>query len=257
MKLLVVKTGDTLPNIKERCGDFDAMFLENIGELGVEARIVEVHKGEALPRLEEIDAAIITGSPASVTKRDKWANELAAWTRDAVQANLHILGVCYGHQLLAHAMDGVVEKNPNGYEAGTISVQINDEGLVDPLLGAVARGVQTISFHSTHEDAVVELPPGARLLASTETTPVQAFAIGEHAWGVQFHPEFSEEVMKLYVQGRTAVIKANAERRGKDPDIEARRVADSVRPTPHGPLFLRRFITELHPPASHRRVERP
>src|SRR5262245_52167177 len=117
-RLVLLKTGDTLDSVKQEVGDFDRMFLETIGGEGV--RVIEAHKNEALPALDSFDALLITGSPHSVTARDRWADDSAAFTKAAVEANKHVLGVCYGHQLMAHALGGEVIKNPSGYEVGTI-----------------------------------------------------------------------------------------------------------------------------------------
>jgi GMP synthase (glutamine-hydrolysing) len=202
-----------------------------------------------------VGAAIITGSPHSVTRREPWADALAKWTSRVVDEGRFLLGVCYGHQILAHAQGGTVAKNPNGYEVGTITVELSEEGASDPILGPLARvrggagegageGAErpTLDFHSTHQDAVVELPKGALLLASTLKTPVQAFRIGERAWGVQFHPEFTESVMRIYIERRLDVIRSDAKLRGADPRTEIERVERSVRATPHGRLLLRRFV---------------
>jgi GMP synthase (glutamine-hydrolysing) len=159
-----------------------------------------------------------------VTSREPWADRAASFLRDAVAANRWVLGVCYGHQLLAHALGGVVETNPNGYEAGTIRIELTQDGRADPLLSGASE------FHSTHFDAVSVLPANARLLASTPKTRVQAFRAGERAWGVQFHPEFDEEIMRLYIEKRAASIARLDE------------VRKSVRATPQGPALLRRFV---------------
>src|SRR5688572_19974688 len=132
-KLLVLKAGDTLDTVKSAFGDFDAMFIHHFDELGVEPHVVETHRGEPLPPPESFDATIITGSPHSVTAREPWADALGAWMCDAVEREHFVLGVCYGHQLLAHALGGRVEKNPNGYEVGTIAVELTDEAAHDPL----------------------------------------------------------------------------------------------------------------------------
>src|SRR5687767_11564392 len=103
-KLLLVKAGDTLEEVKSTCGDFDRMFLGPLAELGVVPRVVSPHRGERLPPAEAFDAMIITGSPHSVTARDTWADQLAKLLVDAVASDRFVLGVCYGHQLLAHAL---------------------------------------------------------------------------------------------------------------------------------------------------------
>lgn len=241
-RLYIIKTGDTLDSVKASAGDFHQMFLEQLGELGVDARVVQAHKEEALPSVDEVDILLVTGSPHSVIDRPGWSERTGTLLAEAVSANKWVLGVCYGHQLLAQAMGGVVEKNPQGYEVGTIQVELTEAGKSDPLFQAIARGEPTLSFNSTHSDAVMRAPVGARVLASTKATEVQAFAIGERAWGVQFHPEFTPEIMALYVEGRTPLIEKNARAFGLDPAAEIARAKRSVHATPAGKALLRSFV---------------
>lgn len=252
LRLTIVKTGDTLPPIIERWGDFDRMFLSAMPELGLLPEVLEVHRGAELPAPGDVEAVIITGSPASVTRREPWAERLAAWAREVVAEERFLLGVCYGHQLLAHAIGGEVVESRAGYEVGTIDVELTDPGLEDPLLGAVARGSRRVPFHSTHQDAVTTLGGGAVVLARTDRTPIQAFRVGPRAWGVQFHPEMTGGILRAYVEGRAQVIRDDARRRDLAPEAELERVRASIAETPHGPRLLQRFIELARSP----RVER-
>lgn len=242
-RFVLLKTGDTLESIQAELGDFDRLFLAQLEGVDAELRVVQAHRDEPLPKAIDFDGLIITGSPHSVTARQPWADRAAALLREALAANKHIFGVCYGHQLLAHAIGGVVAKNPQGYEVGTIGVELTREGLADPLFGPIARASEGgLYFNSTHSDAVMSLPDTARVLASTALTAVQAFAVGERAWGVQFHPELNERAMKLYVEGRVPLITSNAQARGVDPAVALDRARASVRATPAGRMLLRRFV---------------
>jgi GMP synthase (glutamine-hydrolysing) len=239
---LIVKAGSTLETVKAAFGDFDRMFLHPLESTGAELVVVRAHEDEPLPPSDRFDALIITGSPHSVTERAPWADRLAAWTSEAIDRGSFVLGVCYGHQLIAHARGGRVDKNPKGYEVGCVEVTINDRGLADPLLGHVARGRTIVRFNSTHQDIVAELPKEARVLATSAMSSNQAFAIGERVWGVQFHPEFNEQVMGLYVEGRTPLIERDAALRGIDPSEAVARAKRTVQETPEGPELLRRFV---------------
>jgi GMP synthase (glutamine-hydrolysing) len=241
-RLVVLKAGDTLPAVKAAHGDFDAMFRRALEASGLELRVVEAARGEPLPAIADAELALITGSPHSVTALEPWAEALAAWTRDLVEAGRPFLGVCYGHQLLAHAFGGTVTRNPRGYEVGTVEVTLTEEGRRDPLLGPLAEPAGALAFHSTHNDAVVTLPSGARRLAFNAVTEVQAFALGEHAWGVQFHPEFDEAIARLYVEGREPLIRESAARLGRDPEAAVEAARASVRAVPAGRALLARFV---------------
>lgn len=239
MRFLLVKTGDTADSIQRACGDFDRMFLEKIGDL-IDVRVVQAHRDEPLPPVGEVDAMLMTGSPYSVTTMEPWAESLSEWTRALVDADRPVLGVCYGHQLLAHALGGRVEKNPLGYEIGTISVDLTPEGEKDPLLGGL--GGRPLRFNSVHGDAVTELPDGATVLASNRMSTVQAFSVGDRVWGVQFHPEITKRIMEMYLEERRYRVVADAERAGLDPEAAVEEVRRGIEETPHGAALLRAFI---------------
>jgi GMP synthase (glutamine-hydrolysing) len=115
-------------------------------------------------------------------------------TRDllgaAVADGTPTLGVCLGAQLLAVACGGRVEVGASGIEAGVVDVRWRAEAAQDPLFGGHPSGGSSPG-PSMHQDAVVELPPGALWLGETPQYPHQAFRVGSRAWGVQFHPEAS------------------------------------------------------------------
>jgi GMP synthase (glutamine-hydrolysing) len=92
-------------------------------------------------------------------------------------------------------------------------------------------------MQSTHVEAVLELPAGARRLASSDVDPNQAFAVGERAWGVQFHPEFDADVVRSYLTARRELLLGE----GFDPEALGRASSDS----PHGAALLRRFAALL------------
>src|SRR5687767_6239565 len=215
MKLTLVKTGDTAQTIREKYGDFDRMFLDQLGGLELDIQLVQAHRGDPLPKPEHVELMIMTGSPSSVTKLEPWAESLAKWMNDLVDADKPVLGVCYGHQLLAHARGGRVEKNPLGYEIGTVPIELTREGESDPLLGALGR---PLTFNTVHADAVVSLPEGSIVLAKNERSEVQAFAIGDRVWGVQFHPEITKPLMEMYLEARAQYVREDAIRRGVDPE---------------------------------------
>ena len=93
-----------------------------------------------------------------------------------------------------------------------------------------------------HGDIVSRLPEGAQCLASNEVCVNQAFKIDDHVRAVQFHPEFTEEVIVHYVEGRSDRVRADAARRGLDQEARVEGVRSGLRPTPHGPQLLRRFV---------------
>lgn len=233
--LLVLFTGTTVPTVRQRHGDFDAQFREAIGDAWqgpwatVDARDVD----EPLPPYDSVAGVIVTGSSSSVTDRgsEPWMPRLEAWLRGAVEAELPLLGVCFGHQILASALGGEVRKNPYGRAIGSRSVRRVAD---DPLLKGIP---DTFSVNVSHRDHVAVPPPGATRLITADHDDLHAFAAGRFARAVQFHPEFHDRIVRGYIEERRELLRGE----GLDPEALHRDVVDA----PHARRVLRNFVTEF------------
>lgn len=199
-RFLVIKTGRTYDAIRERHGCFEDWMIGGLGVDRERVEVVSVFEGGLLPpRLDDYAGVVITGSPAMVTDRQPWSEAVARWLAYELQekrAATPVVGICYGHQLLAHALGGRVDYNPRGREIGTVVLEPHPALADDPLLGGLDFPLRA---HVTHLQSAVELPPGAVLLASSDQEPHHAFRIGDNVWGLQFHPEFTDDIMRAYV----------------------------------------------------------
>ncbi len=241
-RLAILKTGETVPAVIERHGDYDAMFRAVLDPLGLQIQVVDAFRGAALPDLQDYDFAIISGSPQSVTTPEPWTEALAAWSRDAHQARKPVLGVCYGHQLLAYALGGTVRPTTGGFEIGTVDIELTEAGQEDPLLGALTDADDPPRFHQVHGDVVGTLPPDAVHLAKNGHTELQAFRLGDRTWAVQFHPEFTLPIMQMYVDARADRVRSLALKAGLDPETELQNARDSLEHAVCGPRLLKRFV---------------
>ena len=164
---------------------------------------VDVFRQQPLPAADKLAGIVVTGSPAMVSAREDWSERTAQWLRHAVQTGVPVLGVCYGHQLLAHALGGRVGPNPRGRQIGTVTAQLIDIYGDDPLLGQLPR---TFFAQTSHSEVVLELPPGASCLATSPLDDNFVIRFAENVWGVQFHPEFSGLVMSEYIRYRVEAL---------------------------------------------------
>ena len=198
-KILIIKTGNTILSLLEENEDFEDWFIRGTGLDSNRFICCAVDKGEYLPAIDDVVAAIVTGSPAYVTDLAPW-NEIAAdYLRLLHERQKPILGVCYGHQLLAWAFGGVVGFHPNGREIGTIDVELTQEAASDVLF---AKMPTQFSAQASHQQSVLSLPDEAVLLAKNSFDAHHAFRLGSSTWGVQFHPEFSAHVISTYIRER-------------------------------------------------------
>jgi len=232
--ILLFKMGSTLSSLKAWKGDFEDWIIAGMGLTREEVTVVDVTLGGPLPPLDGHGAIVITGSHAMVTERRDWSERAAGWLREAVSRDLHVLGICYGHQLLAHALGGKVGNNPKGREFGTVEVALEQRAGEDRLLGGLPSRIRV---HVGHTQSVLRLPEGAVRLASNSWDGNQAFRIGSTAWGVQFHPEFDAEIMREYITHYRVLLSAE----GQDTD----RILYGVSDTIFGVQRLHRFARVL------------
>ncbi len=229
--LLIIKTGETFPPIARRWGDFDDWIIRASGVSRERFLVRTVFRGERIPDPQDLAGAVITGSHAMVSDWEPWNEPLAIWLRQAVIEALPILGICYGHQHLARALGGRVGPNPRGRRLETTSIRLTPAAAADPLVGRLPR---RLIVPVAHRESVLQLPPGAVLLAMASHDPHHAFRIGSCAWGIQFHPEFTLGILRAYLRLRRAVLEAE----GQNVD----RLLVRLRPTPLARRLLRRFV---------------
>ena len=192
--------GDPVPAVAARRGPFERFIRGRAGDAWGRGRwaTYEVRRGAPLPGPRDADAFIMTGSSSSVTERAPWMLRAEELLRQIAAARVPMLGICFGHQMLAQALGGEVRRNPFGREIGTVRLtRVAD----DPVFAGLPR---VFDVHETHVDAVVKLPPGAEVLATTSLDPAAVFRVGGLIRGVQFHPELDADIMRGYVAARAA-----------------------------------------------------
>ena len=171
--------------------------FEKLG-LGGEADLI-IHDGTAgeFPSAEDCccgrTGTIVSGSHGPVWEEKEWIPPLMDLIREIHARQGWLLGVCFGHQALGHALGGEVVMNPRGREMGTVPVYLTEEGKKSPLLAGFVSGDMASLAHRTH---VSRLPEGAVRLAYNQMTPNQAFVTGR-SYGYQPHPELTPHHLRL------------------------------------------------------------
>jgi GMP synthase (glutamine-hydrolysing) len=237
-RLLLYKTGETDPRLVPEIGDYERWFTRVLGEVAT----LEVHRAFETPRhpLRGYHGLIVSGSPRSLVEPEPWMADAAGTMRDAADAGVPVLGVCFGHQLLGWAFGGQVRQNPNGWEVGTVEVELSEAGARDPLFAGLPR---TLTVNQSHRDEVHALPAGVTTLAIGAHSPVQAIACGEHVRGVQFHPEMDAMVVRRIVQHRRAILGDDARARGREPAVD--QLISQARDTPLAERVLANFVARF------------
>jgi GMP synthase (glutamine-hydrolysing) len=231
LPLLILKTGSTHAHIRDRLGDFDDWIAAGLRTGGASDIVTHDAQAHGLPAPpEHFSGVVLTGSHAMVSEREPWSEALVPWLRDAVSAGTPVLGICYGHQLLAHALGGEVTHHPEGVEIGTVTVERHPASEHDPLLGDLP---ERFPAQAVHWQSVRRLPAGAVLLAGSAHEAHHAFRVGERAWGVQFHPEFSDEALRAYLDGLGPTLAKEG--------LDAAQITDALQPTPDAASVLPRF----------------
>ncbi len=229
-KIVIIKTGDTFPTIAEQLGDFEDWIFQGLSIGKENVRVVDVPNGDALPAVEICKGVVIAGSHAMVTGNFSWSVAIEQWVPDVIHSNIPILGICYGHQLLAKAMGGVVEYHAGGIEIGTTAIEILEDNTSDPLFKGLPK---TFKAHVCHSQTVTRLPDNAIRVAENSFEPNHAFRIGQSAWGVQFHPEYDDRIMTAYARNLEIPIKESG--------LILSEILNKIEPTPIALKILKRF----------------
>ncbi|MDR1311456.1 MAG: glutamine amidotransferase [Burkholderiaceae bacterium] len=191
---LIIEMGTPPEWVHRQCGETHGWFLSALGSASAKrVTVVRPYQGEAIPPPTSVSGAIITGSWAMVTDHADWSERTAMWIRQAVGHGLPLLGVCYGHQLMAYALGGEVGDNPAGGETGALPIRLHDEAKRRALLSGFP---DVFSAYLSHRQSVLKPPASAHVLASSDKDPCQILCYSDCIWSLQFHPEFTAAIVR-------------------------------------------------------------
>ena len=183
-------------------GNYPGMFERVLGRVdaAIEFRHYNVEHGEYPEELDECDGYVITGSKKSVYDNEPWIHVLSTFVKKLHQHRKKIVGICFGHQLVAEALGGKTEPADEGWGVGVHENQIlKEESFMDP-------PVERFALVVSHKDQVSKLPEGAELLASSDFCPNAMFRIDNHILTFQGHPEFTRAYSKDLMEMRQDIL---------------------------------------------------
>lgn len=216
MKIGILQTGYA-PDALIEAGDYPDMFETLLAGHGFTFETYRVVDMEFPKSPRDCDGYVITGSKHGVYEDHPFIAPLEQFIRDAFDADVPVAGICFGHQIMAQALGGKVEKFAGGWSVGPTEYKFGDD---------------TVRLNAWHQDQVVTPPPGATTIASTPFCEHAALAYGNKGWSVQPHPEFANPfVEKLIEQRGRGVVpdplldKALAQ---IEQPVDGKRIADQI-----------------------------
>jgi GMP synthase-like glutamine amidotransferase len=190
MKLSILQTGDVPEPLRHRFGPYATMFqrMFDAAGAGLSYEVVPVSDGAPLPDPDRVEAVLITGSPAGVYDDLPWLDPLRDFIRAAHGRRTPMLGICFGHQIMADALGGVVRKSEKGWGLGRHSYEV----MARPAFMQTAPAGLAVSC--SHQDQVVTAPEHAQTMLASAFTPHAGLAYRNGAAvSLQAHPEFTDE----------------------------------------------------------------
>ena len=154
----------------------------------------QARDGQLPPSVHDYQGWLLTGSVASVNDNEPWMLQLAALVRQLHVQRAPLVGLCFGHQMVAHALGGQVGPSPGGWRIGTAVTHYT------ALLPFMQPPQSQLNLFAAHQEQVLRPPPGARVVGGDRFAPAAALALGEHIFTSQYHPELSREFMRALLQ---------------------------------------------------------
>lgn len=188
MKIGILMCGHTIPDVVDKHGDYDGMFAQLLSGYDLTFQAYDVENMDFPSGAGDADGWLISGSKHGVYEDHPFIAPLEDLIREAHDQKIPMVGICFGHQIIAQALGGQVEKFSGGWAVG------RQEYAFDTL-GAM-------HLNAWHQDQVITPPQGASTAASNDFCAHAALTYGDHIFTIQPHPEFSGDLIRDYVHLR-------------------------------------------------------
>ena len=202
MKVGILNTDTLKTEFDTKYGQYPAMFKNVLlqADPNLQIHSYEVQSGDYPTALDECDAYLITGSKVSAFDDIPWVNELKIFVRSLHQHQKKLIGICFGHQLIAEALGGKVERSNGGWHVGVHGATLKKNTI---LFGS---SHQEFNLIYNHQDQVLKIPRESILLASCKNCPVAMLAIDDHILSFQGHVEFDVAYAKDLLEMRRSIL---------------------------------------------------
>jgi len=186
-------------DVAAQVGDYPDLFSARFAPLGVDLVVHDLTVGEFPTDLDALDGWIVSGSRRSTYEDEDWIHDLEDLVRRLVEQRRKLIGICFGHQMVAQALGGVVERAEVGWGVGVKSFDLTASA---PWIDRDHTPSGRFSLLTSHRDQVTRLPEGAEVLATAGYCPVGAYRIDDHVFCVQGHPEWIPELSRILMGSR-------------------------------------------------------
>jgi len=187
MKIGILQTGHAPDELLERIGDYSDLFRQMLAGHGFTFETYNVVDGEFPSGAHAAEGWLITGSKHGAYEDHAWIPPLETLIRDIHAASLPMVGICFGHQIIAQALGGTVEKFAGGWSVGRTEYRV---------------GGKVYNLNAWHQDQVTQVPPGATVLGESSFCANAVLAYGDRIWTIQPHPEFGPDFIEGLIDGR-------------------------------------------------------
>lgn len=187
MLIGILQTGQSPDVLREKAGDYPDMFAQLLAGHGLEFRTYHVENMDFPADVHDCEGWLITGSRHGAYEDHPFIPRLETFIREAMAARVPLVGICFGHQIIAQAMGGQVERFPEGWAVGAQDYDF---------------GGEKITLNAWHRDQVTRRPEGAEVAACNDFCENAALVYGDRAFTVQAHPEFQDEFIAGLMETR-------------------------------------------------------
>ena len=206
MRIGILETDTLQPDIEEKYGSYAEMFQSLFLSVNdqLEFTVYPVIESIYPENMDECDAYLITGSKSSAYDKEPWIKQLQNYIVALHKHRRKLIGICFGHQIIAQALGGLTEKSKKGWAVGN---SISNVEQTKPWMGDVMTNAKKqFSLLVSHQDQVTSLPAQAELIATTIFCPNASFQIANHILTFQGHPEFSADYLIYLMNKRRDII---------------------------------------------------